>query len=139
MKNDELRDLIVAQGEVETQDQRIGQVGFVVCAVKPGMDGDVAVAVPCPDDRHRYLVSKNFLLGETADRIGPDEFTLDVVKQRVWGESRHPGIGIVGVAGGDMAGDYSRQVTGDFGGHDDFLRSVVRRVVVQATVSFRQE
>ena len=46
VNNDELRDLIAAQAEVETQDQRVRQTGFVVRAVELGMDGDVAVAIP---------------------------------------------------------------------------------------------
>ncbi|WP_264798140.1 hypothetical protein [Acidocella aminolytica] len=39
---DELRDLVVAEAEVETQDQRIGQTGFLVSdqwiGTFPGLD-----------------------------------------------------------------------------------------------------
>jgi hypothetical protein len=38
------------------------------------------------------------------------------------GECRHPGFGIMGVAGGDMVGDDLGQIVGDIGCHGDLLR-----------------
>ena len=81
------------------------------------MDGDVAVAIYGPQGREGDAVAEDLFRRESADRLGSGEFSLDVVDHGVGGESCHPGIDIVVVAGGEVAGDGGRQIVGYILGH----------------------
>src|SRR5208282_348391 len=100
------------------------------------MDGDVAVAIPGALDFHCHFNPKNLLLTETADRGGPDELTLDIIEHGIWGECRHPGLSIMGVAGGDMVGDDLRQIVGDIGCHGDLLCTGYAKVLPAPSCQF---
>src|SRR5579859_47284 len=108
MDDDQLSDPFFPEAEVEAQNKRVGQAGFVVGPVDACMDGDVAIAIYGLQGREGDAVAEDFLGGESADRLGSDEFSLDVIDQSARGEGRHPGIDVVTIAGGDMASDGRR-------------------------------
>src|ERR1700736_3542223 len=103
--DDQLGDPLVLQAEVKAQDQRVGQAGFVVGPVGACVDGDVAVAIYGLQRREGDAVAEDLLRRESADSLGSGEFSLDIIDQSIRGESRHPGIDIVAVAGSEVASD----------------------------------
>src|SRR5580704_4680907 len=115
--DDQLGDPLVPEAEVEAQNQRVGQAGFVVGPVDSCVDGDVTVAIHGPQGREGDAVAEDLLRRESADRLGSGEFPLDVVDQGIRGESRHPGIDIVAVAGGEVPSDRWWQIVGYISGH----------------------
>src|ERR1700746_2320051 len=115
--DDQLGDPLLPEAEVEAQNQRVGQSAFIVGTVGARVDGDVAVAIYGPQGRECDAVAEDFFRRESADRLGPGEFSLDVVDQGIRGESRHPGIDIVAVAGSEVASDGWRQIVGYIAGH----------------------
>src|SRR5689334_22197276 len=115
--DDQLGDPLVPEAEVEAQNQRVGQAGFIVGPIGACVDGDVAVAIYGPQGRESDAVAKDLFRRESADRLGSGEFSLDVVDQGIRGESRHPGINIVAVAGSEVASDGWRQNVGYIAGH----------------------
>jgi hypothetical protein len=76
---------------------------------------------------HRHIVPEDFFGAERADRLSANELARDIIEQGVRGERRHPGLDIVGVAGGDMVGNRLGQAVGDVGRHGDFLRAKMHR------------
>ena len=62
---------------------------------------------------HRHIVPEDFFGAERADRLSANELARDIIEQGVRGERRHPGLDIVGVAGGDMVGNRLGQAVGD--------------------------
>src|SRR6201986_5133682 len=117
MDDDQLGDPLVPEAEVEAQNQRVGQAGFVVGPVGASVDGDVAVAIYGPQGREGDAVAEDLLRRESADRLGSGEFSLDIIDQSIRVESRPPGIDIVAVAGSEVASDGWRQIVGYFRGH----------------------
>src|ERR1700746_2680780 len=115
--DDQLGDPLVPEAEVEAQNQRVGQAGFVVGPVGACVDGDVAVTIYGPQGRESDAVAEDLFRRESADRLGSGEFSLDVVDLGIRGESRHPGIDIVAVAGSEVASDGWRQIVGYIAGH----------------------
>jgi hypothetical protein len=103
--DDQLGDPLVPEAEVEAQNQRVGQAGFVVGPVGACVDGDVAVAIYGPQGREGDAVAEDLFRRESADRLGSGEFSLDIIDQSIRVESRHPGIDIVAVAGSEVASD----------------------------------
>src|SRR6476660_301241 len=103
--DDQLSDPLVPEAEVEAQNQRVGQAGFVVGPVDACVDGDVAVAIHGPQGREGDAVAEDLLRRESADRLGSGEFSLDIIDQSIRVESRHPSIDIVAVAGSEVASD----------------------------------
>src|SRR6202030_1360285 len=122
----QLGDPLVPEAEVEAQNQRVGQAGFVIGPVGAGVDGDVAVAIYGPQGREGDAVAEDLLRRESADRFGSGEFSLDIIDQSIRGEGRHPGIDIVAVAGGEVASDHGRQIVGYVLGHGWLLMFVSR-------------
>src|SRR3984893_11675460 len=112
VEDDQLGDPLVPEAEVEAQNQRVGQAGLVVGPVGACVDGDVAVAIYGPQRRERDAVAEDLFRGESADRLGSGEFSLDIIDQSIRVESRHPGIDIVAVAGSEVASDGWRQIVG---------------------------
>jgi hypothetical protein len=51
------------------------------------MDGHVAMAIQGALDSHRHVVPKNLLVAESADPLGPDELTLDIIEHDVHNDS----------------------------------------------------
>jgi hypothetical protein len=121
VNDDELGYPTVLKGEVKAQYQRVGQACLVVGPVEASMHRDISVAIPGSLDVHGHLRPEDFRVGETADRLGAHELTLDVIEHGVRSERGHPRLNVVGVAGSDVVGDDFGQIMSDIGLHGEFL------------------
>src|SRR6202051_3123115 len=121
--DDQLGDPLVPEAEVEAQNQRVGQAGFVVVPIGACVDGDVAVAIYGAEGREGDPVAEDLLRRESADRLGSGEFSLNLIAQSMRVERRHPGIAIVAVAGSEVASDGRGQIVSYVAG-DGWLHQI---------------
>jgi hypothetical protein len=89
----------LAKCEIQGEDKRIRQPGFVVGSVELGAENDIAIVLHRTQHFHSDIVAEDFALGPCLDRGLAPELTPDVVDQRIILESRNIRHHVGGVAG----------------------------------------
>ena len=106
--DDQLHDVIAADGEVVGEDERVRQAGLVVLAVRHGVDDHLAVVLGGGGGVGCHLVADDLSVEPGPDRVFAPELAA-VVDEGVVGEPGDQRVAVEDIAGVDVALDRGRQ------------------------------
>src|SRR6266851_7624509 len=109
--DDQPHDAVIADSEVVGEDERVGQPGLVVLAVRHGVDDHLAVVLGGGGGVGCHLVADDLAVEPGPDRVLAPELAA-VVDEGVIGEPGDQRVAVEGVARADVAQDRGRQGAG---------------------------